>query len=503
MQITITGDDRPLVKPSVLWKCRNWMTLSYAPWKSFLRSTRMLLAQPEMVFRPSLPLRLLIGSAFFRFRDRAGFHSRLDLHQLRKERHPRSEMLHALLDQPRRLIISILCGNELINIAAVANMTGILVTLYGTQQAGILSIIVMVPLLLLLGEITPKTIAVSNPVRVSSEVVVAPLSVWVKLVTPLRLLLRTVADRITSWIVGQETAPENILQLDEFRSIVDQVADEGELRATERTLIYHLLDAGATEIVEIMTPRTRVDFIDANLGVPEIIRQFRRIQHSRVPLFTHHRDNFTGFLHIEKILPLVMDGSDLAGLTLEDIVSPPIVAPPTKKVDEMFDFFRTHNARVAAVVLNEFGGVEGIVTMQDVLTFIFGHLSGEVKGQSLYEERDEDVYEVPGDMKLVDFDSLTNFGIEDPRMTTIGGVAFRHLDRLPVVGDELIVEGVHITILDVEEQRIVRLRVARGEPGPAEEPAALQPEGNAGRGASVDVLASPRGDNDERSGKGG
>jgi len=462
-----------------------------------------LLAQPEMVFRLALQALLLIGSAFFSGSETALFSlSRLDLQQLRKERHPRSEMLHALLDQPRRLIISILCGNELINIAAVVNMTGILVTLYGTQQAGILSIIVMVPLLLLLGEITPKTIAVSNPVRVSSAVVVAPLSVWVKLVTPLRLLLRTVADRITSWIVGQETAPENILQLDEFRSIVDQVADEGELRATERTLIYHLLDAGATEIVEIMTPRTRVDFIDADQSVPEIIQQFRQIQHSRVPLFSHHRDNFTGFLHIENILPLVMDGSDLTAVTLEDIVSPPIVAPPTKKVDEMFDFFRTHNAR-AAVVLNEFGGVEGIVTVQDVLTFIFGHLSGEVRGQSLYEERDEDLYEVPGDMKLVDFNSLTNFGIEDPRMTTIGGVAFRHLDRLPVAGDELNVEGVHITILEVEEQRIVRLRVARGEPGPAEDVAAVPVEGDAGSVASVETPATPPGESDEQSGKGG
>ena len=141
---------------------------------------------------------------------------------------------------------------------------------------------------------------------------------------------------------------------------------------------------------------------------------------------------------------------------------PPVVAPLTKKVDEMFDFFQANNARAAAV-LNEFGGVEGFVTMRDVLNFIFGHTSGLVEGQSLYRERDENVYEVAGDMKLTDFNNLTNFGIEDPRMTTIGGVAFRHLDRLPHEGDRVIVEGIRITVLEMKEHRISRVRVARGQ----------------------------------------
>ena len=156
-----------------------------------------------------------------------------------------------------------------------------------------------------------------------------------------------------------------------------------------------------------------------------------------------------------------MDKVDFSELNPEEILRPLVVAPPTKKVDEMFDFFQHNNTR-AAVVLIEFGGVEGLGTLRDVLTFIFGHLSGEVRSQALYEERDQNIYEVPGDMKLTDFDSLTNFGIEDPRMTTIGGVAFRHLDRLPMVGDKVTVEGFEITVLEVEEQRIARVRVARG-----------------------------------------
>ncbi|MBW2266133.1 MAG: hypothetical protein JRF28_08230, partial [Deltaproteobacteria bacterium] len=141
-----------------------------------------------------------------------------------------------------------------------------------------------------------------------------------------------------------------------------------------------------------------------------------------------------------------------------------------------------HNVRAAAV-LNEFGGVEGFVTVKDVLTFIFGQISGEITGQEFYKERDDNDYEVPGSMKLTDFNSLTNFGIEDPRMTTVGGVTFRQLDRLPRVGDKVTVEGIGLTVLEMDGHRIARVRANRGVV--AEEGAQEQDTALAGRAISV------------------
>jgi CBS domain containing-hemolysin-like protein len=439
--------------------------LYWAAMKDFFVFDTARLAEPGMVVRLVIQALLLCGSAFFSGSETALFSlSRLDLQKLRRERNRHTETLHALLDQPRRLIISILCGNELVNIAAAANMTGILVSLYGAERAGWISILVMVPLLLLFGEVTPKTISVSNPVRVSTGVVATPMSLWVRLVAPLVWVIRGIADRITTLIVGEEKAAENILQLDEFRTLVEEVAKEGELNSTERALIYNLLEAGDTEVVEIMTPRTRTAFLDVALTVPEMVERFRTFRHPRVPVYRTHRDNLVGFLHAEDILRLVLDNTDLSTLTADDIMHTPVVVPLTKKVDEMFDFFTAHNARAAAV-LNEFGGVEGFVTMKDVLTFIFGQISGDVEGQELYHECDENIYEVDGDMKLTDFNNLSNFGIEDPRMTTIGGVAFRHLDRLPRVGDSISIEDISITVLEMDEHRIARARVSRGTRG--------------------------------------
>lgn len=419
------------------------------------------LLELDMIVRLTLQVILFAFSAFFSGSETALFSlSRLDLQKLRRERHPKSETLHELLDEPRRLIISILCGNELVNIAATANMAGILFALYGPDRAGWINILIMFPLLLLFGEVTPKTIAVSNPIGVSTNIVASPLALWGRLIMPLRRAVRILAGRITTWIVGGEQAPENLLQVDEFRAVLEDVAEEGVLDATERVLIDNLLEAGETEIVEIMTPRTRIEFLDIETAVPEMIEQFKAFEHPRVPVCRGRTDNFVGFLHAEDVLQLTMDGANLEELTPKDIMHAPVVVPPTKNVDEMFDFFQANNAR-AAIVLNEFGGVEGLITMRDIIKFIFGEISESVSSQIYYQEDDENVYEVPGDMKLTDFNDLTNFGIEDPRMTTIGGVVFRHLDRLPRIEDVVLIDGHAATVLEMKGHRVASVRIAK------------------------------------------
>ena len=105
--------------------------------------------------------------------------------------------------------------------------------------------------------------------------------------------------------------------------------------------------------------------------------------------------------------------------------------------------------------------MDGLITMRDIIKFIFGEISENVSSQAYYREQDENVYEVPGDMKLTDFNDLTNFGIEDPRMTTIGGVVFRHLDRLPCTNDVVMVEGYAATVLEMQGHRVANVRIAK------------------------------------------
>jgi len=421
------------------------------------------LAEADMLVRLGLQTCLLAGSAFFSGSETALFSlSDVDLEELRRRRHPRTDLLHDLLSQPRRLIISILCGNELINIAATANMAGILLALYGPERAGLISVLVMVPLLLLFGEITPKTIAVSFPTRVSTRIVSAPMGLWVRLVTPLRWLVRLVADRVTTWLVGEARDADHLLRMSEFRSLVAEIEEEGLVSATDRVLVYNLLDAGNTDVEQIMTPRTEIRFVRSHTPVAELADLLAEHRKLRVPVFDTSPDDVTGFVHAEEVTRLIRGREDVEGTTCGEILRPAPFVPPTKSVDETLDFFQAHDER-AALVLNEFGGVSGMVTMEDILHFVFGEIAGAFIDPSSYTEEEENIFTVSGSMKLHAFEALTNFGIEDPRMTTIGGVVLRHLDRLPGEGDAVMVEGVRLTVLEMEGRRVARIRAAKVE----------------------------------------
>lgn len=415
----------------------------------------------EIFLRVLFQVMLLSASAIFSGSETALFSlSRIDLQTLRQKRNKHSESIHAMLDEPRRLIISILCGNELVNIASAVNMTAILLIFFGDQDIGWINIVIMVPLLLLIGEVTPKTIAVSLPVKFATRVTARFLPRWIILITPFREAVRLVSDRITTFVVGDDVDRENILQRDEFRTLLEAGEETGIIDATERVLIDNLLEAAETEISRVMTPSLRIYFLDASLEVPELIQKFREYEHPRVPVYKGHWDNVIGFIHSEDILRLVHSEVDLSQVTLDMILKPAHFVPPTKKVDEMFDYFQAHNTRVA-IILGEYGEVHGIVTMKDVVTFIFGEISGKMAGQEYYLEEDENSYIVPGDMRLIDFYNLTNFDIEDPVMSTIGGVAFRGFDRLPKVGDTVSYEGYQFAVVEMHGLRISKLQVSR------------------------------------------
>jgi CBS domain containing-hemolysin-like protein len=422
-----------------------------------------LLAETSILIRLGLQGCLLVGSAFFSGSETALFSlSDMDLEELRRRRDPRTDLLHDLLSQPRRLIISILCGNELINIAATANMAGILLALYGPERAGLISVIVMVPLLLLFGEITPKTIAVSSPTAVSTRIVSGPMGLWVRLVAPLRWLVRLVADRVTTWIVGEARDADHILRMSEFRSLVAEIEEEGLVSATDRVLVYNLLDAANTDVEQIMTPRTRVRFAGLDTPLPELARLLAEERRMRAPVAGEDLDDVVGFVYAEEVARRMREQPDAGGVTCREVLRQALFVPQTKSVDELLDVFQAREEK-AAVVLNEFGGVSGMVSVEDILNFIFGEIAGEFIDAASYTREGEHLFTVSGSMKLHEFEALTNFGIQDPRMTTIGGVALRHLDRLPREGDTVVVEGIRLTVLEMEGRRIARLRAAKVE----------------------------------------
>lgn len=422
--------------------------------------------QLDMLLRIALQLFLFSASAFFSGSETALFSlSKFDLQRLAYTRSSVAETVHSLLEQPRRLIVSILCGNELVNIAAAANMTAILVELMGVEAAAWTAAFVMIPLILLVGEITPKTAAVTNPVWASTRIVAKPIGLWVRIVTPLAFIVRAIADRTTTLIVGPERAMENILYIEELETLLEEGIETGEISPTERSLINSLISAGTTEVREIMTPRSQVAFIDGALGSENVRRAFLSLKRTRAPVFLNTRDNVIGFLYVEDMVGLEQDRE------LSEVLHPPLSVAPTKQVDEMLDFLDEHKSR-AALVVDEFGSVDGIITLSDVTNFLFaGVFEGAAEGEKEIVAV-EGGFEMAGDTTLSAIRRATGLSLQDPLMTTIAGKALRHFGCVPRAGDRCEFDGYAIVVLEMDELRISRLRLERSssEAGEDKEP---------------------------------
>jgi CBS domain containing-hemolysin-like protein len=416
------------------------------------------LLQLDMLARIVLQLILFAASAFFSGSETALFSlTKFDLQRVSRSRDASAETLHSLLEQPRRLIVSILCGNELVNIAAATNMTGILVELVGIEAAAFTAAFVMIPLILVFGEVTPKTLAVTRPTWVSTRIVARPMAVWVRLVAPLALVVRAIADRTTTLIVGPERAKQNILHIEELRNLIDEGVESGELSPTERSLVEGLIRAGSTEVREIMTPRTQVVFLDGALEGEEQREECLRLQRARVPVFQGNRDTVIGFLYAEDLLAHdTPSGSDAASAP---VLHPPLAVSPTTQIDEMLEFFDRHDAR-AALVVNEFGATDGIVTLSDVTRYLFAGVFDTAAAGGEEVEQIDGAYHVMGTTSLPEVCRITGLDLTDPTMTTIAGAVLRRFGRVPSVGECCELDGFEVEVLEMDNLRIacVRLR---------------------------------------------
>jgi CBS domain containing-hemolysin-like protein len=299
-------------------------------------------------------------------------------------------------------------------------------------------------------------LAISNPVWVSTRIVARPMSYWVRFVAPLISVVRWLADRITMSIIGAERTRENILHIDELKILIEDGIESGEITKTERLLVEGLLNAGATEVRKIMTPRLEMAFLNGDLDPAEMRKRFFEMRRGRVPVYRGVRDHVEGFLYVEDV---VNPNSDQDGTDdLHQLLRAPIAVPVTTQVDEMLDFFDQRDAK-AALVVNEFGTIEGIVTLSDVTRMLFSGVFEHAVPELVGIDASEGGFDVEGRVTLVEIHRSTGLKLDDPLMATIAGLALRAFGRLPEVGESISLENCDLTVLEIDNLRITRLRV--------------------------------------------
>lgn len=404
----------------------------------------------------------LLLSGFFSSSEASLFSlTPLHLHKMREERFPFFSSVERLLDAPRRLLITIIVGNEVVNIVLSAVATALFISFFG-EKGEWLAIAALAPVLFLFGEAVPKTFGKTYSMRVSS--MVAPL---MTLVQALSLPAVWVLERISGFLLGplraREAGEGETLMEDEFRSLVDAGHKEGILDTGQRDLIHRVFELADTPVADIMTPRVDMFSLPLSTSPLALRREIVEQGYSRIPLYRTSPDDIAGILYARDLLGLMAEGRTLA--SVETLLRKPYFVPEERRADQLLRDFQKRNMHVA-VVVDEYGGISGLVTMEDILEALFGDIYDERDTRERpFHRIDERTLMVSGALSIEDFNGLTGTSISSEDFGTVGGYVLHLFGKLPARGDEIRADGLRLLVRKVKGTRILSVRVSREATG--------------------------------------
>ncbi|MDH3579096.1 MAG: hemolysin family protein [Hyphomicrobiales bacterium] len=400
---------------------------------------------------------LLALSGFFSSSETALFSlNKRQLEQMRHDDNPRINLIERLLSEPRRLIVTILIGNEFVNVAASVISAAIVIRLLGAESK-LVNLLIMVPVLLLVGEITPKTLAIRNNVPFATFQS-RPIELFAQIIAPLRVLIRSIADFFTTLVVGRERIQGSIVTEDMVRTLAREAVGEGVLNPHEARYIDQIFSFGDKTLEDIQTPRSNIFFLSDTLSTKEMFDQIRKTRHTKVPVFHRNRDKIVGVLHSRDLL-----GADLKKFSkkpdkLIGLLREPYIVSEKKTAAELFRAFRKRKLSVA-LTIDEYGGITGLVTMEDLLECIFGDIpSPSEAGEKADVKTGADgTRKVKGTMTIEQFNREFGAGLDADAFQTVGGMVLHAYGELPPEGAALNIGTIEFVVVEVSNNRIQEL----------------------------------------------
>ena len=378
-------------------------------------------------------------------------------------------------DDSERMIGALLLGNNVVNILSASLATALLTRIFGTSGVAIATL-VMTVLVLVFGEVLPKTLAITVPEAVAARVApVIRLIMW--LFGPVIGLVQGLVRGVLG-IFGIRTDPErNVLSLrEEIAGAIALGHSEGVMEKEDRDRLLGALDLSHRNVSEIMTHRRQIEMIDASRPPAEIAAQVLASPHTRLPVFRGSDENILGVLHAKELWRtmerLVREaGGDWSALAQIDVVAvamPAYFIPETTPLDEQMRQFlrrRTH----FALVVDEYGALQGLITLEDILEEIVGEITDEfdVGADQAIERTESGDYLVDATLAIRSLNRALDWQLPDEEATTVGGLVIHEAQRIPDLGQSFRLHGLEIEVVGKEGNRLTRLRIRPPETGEA------------------------------------
>ncbi len=373
---------------------------------------------------------------------------------LLRQKKKHADTLYRLKQNPHKLIITILIGNNLVNIGSASLATVLFTEMFGSSGIGMATGI-MTFLILVFGEITPKTYCAQNAERISL-MVARPIEILSIVLSPLVVVFEVISKAM-SRVLGSKK--EQQISEDELRTIVTMGRQEGILGRETARIMQNVIEFEETKVTDIMTPKSGVEMIDGEMRLKDVISYVVRTPYSRYPVYVKDTDNIVGILDIDDVLMYAQ--KNRLGTKIRSIVRKAYFVPETKEIDDLLKEFEGSDTPIA-VVVDEYGHVSGVVTVEDILEEIVGEIFDKSQKESdLIKKMDRKSIRADARATIEEVNRALNLDFKKKRFNTIAGLIEHMLKRIPRKGEVIKLKKAIIEIEDATEKEIKRVRIIK------------------------------------------
>ncbi len=379
--------------------------------------------------------------------------NKFKLRQLEEKKIKNAKLLRKLVDDSQNTITTILVGNNIVNILTTTIATLFFTDIFGGAGAAISTVVVTITVLIF-GEITPKLAAQINSEKMGLRFA-KPIYIISLILKPLVFLLGLFTKYLTKKMSGDSVNSDKVTEED-LKTIVDVGEEQGVINNEESEIINNVFDFGGSFASDIMTPRTNMETISIDSTKKELDEFLIESKHSRIPVYGESIDNIVGVLHMKDIVTFIAEGREVK---LKDMLRQTFYAYENMNIIDLFKSMKKMNVSLA-IVVDEYGGTEGLVSIEDIIEELVGDIYDE------YDPDDEKVYKVSDNefivdasMHINDFNDYFNRNLKEVKNDSIGGLVIDYLNRLPKTGDVVKVNDITLICEKVERYKINLLRV--------------------------------------------
>jgi len=383
--------------------------------------------------------------------------------QKEEEDNWRIKSIIRLLDDPQRTLISILIGNMFVNISASSLATYLAIKLIGNIGIGIASG-TMIFIILVFGEIVPKSLAVANA-EVISKRVARPIEIISTGLSPLIKFFKVIISAIYFFIGKKSLKEKKEITEKDLITLIDAGKDEGVIEEEEKEMIRNIFEFSDTMVKEVMIPRVDMACISSDTKLDSILKLIKKMGHSRIPVYEETVDNIIGILYAKDLLGIYRQWyTSKEKCDLKRIIREPYFVPENKKIDELLDIFQKDRIQIA-IAIDEYGGTAGLITMEDVVEEVVGEIIDEYdKEIKLFEIAEDNTVIVDAIIGIEEINEILNIEIPENGFETLGGFIFDLLGRVPRKGEKIKYKNCQIIIEQVVKNRIRRVRIIKEIP---------------------------------------